>query len=261
MIRSTRLTRLIGLIVAAIGMTGCTVRHAIDANPAVRQAIRVELPSGNTTVDLYWPRTQELSPLVIVAHGFWRDRGRMAGWGEHLSGAGFVVAIPDLPAWSDHSRNGQFLAELKVHLADGAEWPRIDARRTGLMGFSAGGLATLIASATEPAPTIWVGLDPVDRGGLGSDAASRLKCRAVVLTADPSGCNANGNVRGILAALASVEHQPIAGAVHVDAEWPTDALAEMACGRSTPEKRAEFQQRATAALIQSLMPGKATQSP
>ena len=36
----------------------------------------------------------------------------------------------------------------------------IDTRRIGLMGFSAGGLATVLAAADDPRAALWVGLDP-----------------------------------------------------------------------------------------------------
>ena len=85
---------------------------------------------------------------------------------------------------------------------------------------------------------LWIGLDPVDRGDLGVKAATLLKSRAVVITAEPSPCNAHGNAKGIVAALPRGEHFSVAGAVHVDAEWPTSWLAERVCGRSTEDKRA-----------------------
>jgi hypothetical protein len=38
----------------------------------------------------------------------------------------------------------------------------------------------------------------------------------------------------------------------VDAEWPTDRVAEAVCGRSTDERRGEFCRLATAALREAL---------
>ena len=66
---------------------------------------------------------------------------------------------------------------------------RIDPARVGLMGFSAGGLATLLSAAGDPGPGIWVGLDPVDHNGMGAKAAPSVKCHALVLTSEPSACN------------------------------------------------------------------------
>ena len=219
------------------------------------ETIRVALPAGAAAVDVYWPISASPAPLVIVAHGFSRCRHNMSGWGRHLSDEGLVVAVPDLPARSDHARNGRFLSELRAFLCAGESWKRrIDPSRVGLMGFSAGGLSSLLSAAESPGPAIWVGLDPVDREGLGVSAAPRVTCRSVVLMAEPSACNAHGNAGRIATALPHGEQVLVAGAVHVDAEWPTDWMAEIVCGRSTEERRVEFRRRATAALLEALAP-------
>jgi dienelactone hydrolase len=217
------------------------------------EPVHVKLSAGSAGVDVYWPDTAAPAPLVIVAHGFFRHRHNMSGWGQHLAQEGFAVAVPDLPARSDHARNGRFISELRAYLCASGSWTqRIDPFQVGLMGFSAGGLASLLSAADNPDLSIWVGLDPVDWNGIGAKAAPQVKCRAVVLTAEPSACNSHGNSRNIIAALPHCEHFSIAGAVHVDAEWPTDWMAEVVCGRSTAERRSEFRQRATAALRDAL---------
>jgi dienelactone hydrolase len=227
----------------------------------MNQTILVKLPAGAANVDLYWPEAAGPAPLVIVAHGFMRRRRNMSGWGQHLAGEGFVAAVPDLPARSDHARNGRFISDLRAALCGDESWRRrIDPSRVGLTGFSAGGLATLLSAAEDPGPAIWVGLDPVDHNGAGAQAAPRITCRAVVLTAEPSACNARGNARDIIAALPRCEHFRVAGAVHVDAEWPTDWMGQAACGRSTDERRGEFCRRATAALREALAIPPATGS-
>ena len=219
------------------------------------QTIHAKFPTGAANVDIYWPDTAALAPLVIVAHGFFRHRYNMSGWGRHLAKEGFVAAVPDLPAWSDQARNSRFISDLRAYLCAGESWrQRIDRLRVGLMGFSAGGLASLLSAAGTPGLAIWVGLDPVDRNGIGAQAAPLVKCHTIVLTAEPSACNAHGNARGIIAALPRCEHFNIAGAVHVDAEWPTDWMAEAVCGRSTDARRGEFRWRATAALREAFGP-------
>lgn len=208
------------------------------------------LPSGRMVVDVYAPGSRAPAPLVVVAHGFWRDRSNMAGWGRHLAAQGMVAAVPDLPAWSDHARNGrainELIASLVAHAADG---PPIDAGRIAVMGFSAGGLATLLAAADNSRIRLWVGLDPVDRKGAGAAAAPRLEARAVIITAEPSSCNAHGNATGIARAIgdrATVIAVP--GATHADAEWPTDWKARLVCGGTSPERLALFVKHATDAL-------------
>jgi len=241
-------------VCAAIAVCPVAVAHA---NPSTAKAtvetIRVELPSGSAQVDIYLPCAFSPAPLVIVAHGFSRHRRNMSGWGQHLASQGLVAAVPDLPAWSDHARNGRFLSELRAYLCAGEPWKsRIDASRVGLMGFSAGGLSSLLCAADSSGLAIWVGLDPVDRDGVGAKAAPRVQCRAVVLTAEPSSCNAEGNARDIIAALPQCEHLTVNGAAHTDAEWPTGWMAEVVCGRSNEERRNEFSRRATEALLDAL---------
>ena len=218
------------------------------------ETIRVQLPTGAADVDVYRLDTAVQAPMVIVVHGFSRHRHNMSGWGRHLARQGFVTVVPDLPSRSDHVRNGRFISELRGYFFAGESWkPHIDPTRVGLLGFSAGGLSSLLSAADSPDLAIWVGLDPVDREGLGVKAAPMVQCHAVVITADPSACNANGNAHGIIVALPQHEHFSVAGAVHVDAEWPTSWIAELFCGRSTDEKRAEFQVRATKALQGALV--------
>jgi len=219
------------------------------------ETIRVQLPAGNADIDMYWPDSAEPAPIVIIAHGFMRHRQNMAGWGNHLAKEGFIAVVPDLPAWSGHARNGRFITELQAYLVDNDAWKqRIDLKRLGLMGFSAGGLSSLLSAADSPDVALWIGLDPVDVDGIGAKAAAMIQARTIMLTAEPSACNAHGNVRNIVAALPNPEHLSIAGAVHVDAEWPTSWMAEFVCGRSTEEKRGEFSKLATKALRETLPP-------
>lgn len=234
----------------AVFVVSCASTNPSATTNVTRETIRMQFPAGAADVDVYWPSVAAPAPIVIIAHGFSRDRRNMSGWGRHLAKEGLVAVIPDLPTRSDHARNGRFISELRAYLLGDEFWKKhIDPTRVGLLGFSAGGLSSLLSAAYSPGLAIWVGLDPVDRDGLGVKAASMVECRAVVLTAEPSACNAHGNARDIVAALPRrQEHFRVAGAVHVDAEWPTSFFAELICGRSTDEKRAEFQVRATQAL-------------
>ena len=245
----TDITAAIVMAVLALFVVSCASIDPSAATNVTRETIHVQLPAGAADVDVYWPRTAAQAPMVIVAHGFSRHRQHMSGWGQHLANEGFVAVVPDLPTWSDHPHNGRFISELRAYLLGKEAWRnRIDPARVGLLGFSAGGLSSLLSAADSPGLAIWVGLDPVDRDGLGVRAATMVQSRAIVLTAEPSICNAQGNARDMVAALPQHEHFRVVGAVHVDAEWPTSYLAELVCGRSTDERRAEFQVRATKAL-------------
>lgn len=239
----------IAMAVLAAFVGSCTYTIPSVDNNVTREGIRVQLPAGAADVDVYLPVATAQAPMVIVAHGFSRHRHNMSGWGQHLAKEGIVAVVPDLPSRADHGRNGRFLSELHAYLLGDESWKKhIDPARVGLMGFSAGGLSSLLSAAHSPSLAIWVGLDPVDRDGLGVRVATMVQAHAVVLTAEPSSCNAHGNAQGIVSALPRHDHFRVAGAVHVDAEWPTSWLAEVVCGRSTDERRAEFQIRVTKAL-------------
>lgn len=243
------------LVVALLVIFACATISQADEPAKETETIRVALQEGSMRVDVYWPKVDGPAPLVVAAHGFSRRRQQMAGWGRHLSEQGFVVLVPDLPKRSDHVANGRFIAELVQYAASIDDWhPRVDANRVGLIGFSAGGLSTLLAAADNPVVLIWVGLDPVDRDGLGAAAAPKVPCRTVALLAEPSPWNAHGNASGIIAALMEPEEFKVEGSVHVDAEWPTTWLAERASGKSEEAKRAEFRDFATRALVETLKP-------
>ena len=239
------------LLVCVAAMTSaCGARAGrTDAWPTVAVERReVSLPSGRVVFDLYRPNGTGPHPLVIVAHGFWRSRGNMAGWGRHLAGQGFLTVVPGLPAWADHERNGRAVSELIGAVIATPPAP-IDQARIGVIGFSAGGLSTLLAAANDDRIKVWVGLDPVDRDSKGAQAAPRVKASAVILRAGPSRCNANGNASGIergFAGRATVI--VVAGATHTDLEWPTDWKARLACGDDDEGRRATFVEAATAAL-------------
>jgi dienelactone hydrolase len=251
-----RALRILFLILMVIWLTGCAVpRAATSPDISLQvQELQVDVPAGTITFDLYLPASNKPAPLVIVAHGFLRSKTNMAGWGQMLAGEGYVVAVPTLPTYADHARNARAMGELMDWLcATPPHAGRINPRQIGVMGFSAGGLSTLLAAADHPNVTIWVGLDPVDRDDMGLAVLPRLRAQPVILRADPSSWNAQGNSRALIAALGTrCQSDLIAGAVHIDAEWPTDALAELACGKSSDEYRAAFAAHALAALKAAL---------
>jgi dienelactone hydrolase len=252
---------LVLLMTLGMGVVACSHFALPPGHDVTVESIRVQLSAGASDVDIYWPGVARSAPMVIVAHGFLRHRHHMSGWGQHLASEGFVAVVPDLPTLSDHARNGRFLSDLRMHFIETDAWSdRIDPKRTGLIGFSAGGLSSLLSAADRPGVAIWVGLDPVDRHGLGAAAAPGVQARTVVLTADPSVCNAHGNAGAIVAALARPEHISFSGAVHVDAEWPTSWMAELVCGRSTEPMRREFRRLATDALHSALAVPSRTQA-
>jgi dienelactone hydrolase len=173
---------------------------------------------------------------------------------------GFITVVPDLPYWSDHAANGRALTELlaKVQAGELVQQPKA-AGRAALVGFSAGGLSTLLATAGNTNVSCWVGLDPVGMGRQTQKAAALLNIPCFVLRAEPSPWNAHGNAREIFAALPGPAFSlVVTGATHVDAENPTSRAAEWACGKSDPARREVFGRYLLASLRAGLLAEEAS---
>ena len=172
----------------------------------------------------------------------------MAGWGGHLAGEGFFVVVPTQPAFADHELNGRVLAALVEKYRE--------KRRVALMGFSMGGLTTLLATTHTPVDA-WVGLDPVDMNGKGKIAAAKLEVPAAFLLAEPEAWNMHGNANGLVEAVPGEKHVfRVVGGTHLDAEWPTDLLGQLACGFVDEKCQQQFRDKATSFLRETLQAAK-----
>jgi len=207
----------------------------------------VELRGVTVDVDIYMPDADPPDRFVIIAHGFGASRLRHEELAAELARAGFVAIVPDMPHVIDPSVNAKAIGELAAKLAKGEfGLPPVERAHLVLVGMSAGGLASLLASASMPGLAGWVGLDPVDFAGGGVDAAAKLTAPGVVLFGDRSGCNLFGSGRAIArAAPALVRATHIDGASHCDFEDPTNNLCRMFCGKES----ATTQARVRAATI------------
>lgn len=233
-----------GLVVTLV--VGCGALHDFLLVPTwplpegvEKRSQRLVLAGESVKVDLYLPRASNSAPVVVIAHGFSRNRKTMAGWGGLLAQQGFISIAPDLPTWTDHERNGRAVAELLAEVQAGKfiQQPKASGL-AGLVGFSAGGMATLLAAAGNTNVSCWVGLDPVGKGRQTTQAAAALDIPCFVLRAEPSRWNAHGNAGQIFAALSGPAFSLLVNhASHVDAENPTSRAAEWACGESDPERR------------------------
>jgi dienelactone hydrolase len=210
-----------------------------------KEHTKVDLADRRVSVTLYKPAKDDNAPLIVVVHGFLRSKRYMAGWGGHLAAEGFLVAVPTQPAFAEHALNGHVLAALVEKYRD--------KRRVALMGFSMGGLTTLLATTHTPVDA-WVGLDPVDMNGQGKAAAAKLKAPAALLLAEPGPWNRHGNAQAIAEAIPGEKHlHRIPGATHLDAEWPTDLLGQLACGFVDEKRQQQFREKATQFLKATLM--------
>ena len=157
------------------------------------QTLVLELKGATVEVDVY-PPTATPTGAAILAHGGFRNRKTMAEHAQALAARGVLALAPNLPCWFDHRCNARAIAEL-VHQLRGTETfgPRV--QRVMLVGFSAGGLSSLLAADT-PGVVGFVGLDSFDQSlpnsseNLGLAAASRLATETLLMRAPASRCNA-----------------------------------------------------------------------
>lgn len=222
--------------------TTCTTIPDLPAG-VVKQSSQVTCGKDSVAVDFYFQKQAAPQPLVVVVHGFSRSKRYMAGWGADLAGHGMIAAVMTQPYWAEHSRNAEVIARL-VELGRAGKWP-IAARgngKVGLVGFSMGGLTTLLAAASlSPPVDAWVGLDPVDHAGSGAAKAALVKPPGLALLAEPSPFNAQGNARTMLHDYGGpLQVIKVTGATHCDAESPSDILGQLACGRVDPVRHDRF---------------------
>jgi pimeloyl-ACP methyl ester carboxylesterase len=185
-------------------------------------------------IDIYRPNAAPRGAFIL-AHGFMRSRATMAEHAAALAHQGVLAIVPDLPYLTDSRDNGRALVELIAQLRAGVFLPPVN--RVVLVGFSAGGLATLLAAAS-PGVVGYVGLDAFDRPGGEGLAAAKTLLTAMLLRGPPAFCNAYGISAPWGPALpALVEDRFIEGASHCDFEAPTDRWCTLLCGATDPARQ------------------------
>jgi pimeloyl-ACP methyl ester carboxylesterase len=181
-----------------------------------------------------------------------------------LAAAGVIAVIPDLPSVMNLWGNGDAIVELAQKLETGAlGLPPIARSHLVLIGTSAGGLATVLAAAKLPGVAGWIGLDPVDRTGTGSDAAAQSMAPAVVLLANASPCNLFASGRSMATAAPHLLRATvIEGASHCDFEDPTNIVCMAFCGQlSTPAMQLRIRGETVATTLEMLEPAGGPPAP
>jgi hypothetical protein len=239
---------------ALVAAGAAVASMATAAEPEAPQPAQTQvhaIDGHRITLDLY-PALGALRGAAILSHGFTRSRRTMAGHAQALADAGVLALTPDLPCTFDFRCNAQALAAMVGLLRAGGTFG-VPVERVMLVGFSAGGLSSLLAADT-PAVVGYVGLDPFDRQlpgeteRLGLAAAGRLRTEALLLRAPPSRCNADAVAAPWGAALKALwRDEAISSASHCDFESPTDWICRLACGDSEPAR----QQRVRQALLEA----------
>ncbi|RKT44617.1 alpha/beta fold hydrolase [Thiocapsa rosea] len=201
---------------------------------------------------LYRPEAARTEDLVVLGHGFLRSQERMADLARAFSDAGIPTVTLDFcnaRFWDGrHVRNGLDM----IRVADA-----LDANRVVYAGFSAGGLAALVAGRNDPRTLGVVALDLVDAGRLGEGMAAGLDRPLIGLVGDPSPCNAENNGLAVFSATDRSSVERVTGAEHCDFESPTDWLCRLVCKRDAPEEaspRRDIIAAATDAVVSLVAP-------
>lgn len=241
------------LCTALLSATACTVAVARSAPPVAPPPAQTPsqtqvhaLDGHRVTLDVY-PAAGPLRGAAILSHGFTRSRRTLAGHAQALADTGVLALTPDLPCTFDFRCNARALAALVGSLrAGGTFGPPVE--RVMLVGFSAGGLSSLLAADT-PGVVGFVGLDPFDRAmageaeRLGLAAARSLRTEVLLLRAPPSRCNAEAVAAPWAAALPALwRDELIADASHCDFESPTDWMCRLPCGSTDPGRQDQVRQ-------------------
>jgi dienelactone hydrolase len=219
-----------------------------------RETISVDIAGVAESVDVYRPDDGTAVGVAIVAHGFARSRVRHKHLGQALAQAGVIAIIPDLPNVVDLWGNGNAIVALAQQLENGGLGvPPTDGAHLVLIGTSAGGLATVLAAAKMPGLAGWIGLDPVDRTGSGSGAATRVTAPAVVILGGGSTCNLFGSGRNIASALPHLMRSiAFKEASHCDFEDPTNNFCRVLCGRSSAQMQARIRAETVRTTLEML---------
>lgn len=234
---------------AMVGAAAAILTMPAAAAPAASSPVQTQvhvLDGHRVTLDVY-PVAGPLRGAAILSHGFTRSRRTLAGHAQALADVGVLALAPDLPCTFDFRCNARTLAALVGSLRVGGVFGA-PVETVMLVGFSAGGLSSLLASDT-PGVVGFVGLDPFDRTvsgeaeRLGLAAAGRLSTEALLLRAPPSRCNGDAVAASWGTALPALwRDELIAGASHCDFESPTDWMCRLACGETDPERQQRVRQ-------------------
>ncbi|MCB1225547.1 MAG: hypothetical protein KDK99_07035 [Verrucomicrobiales bacterium] len=217
---------------------------------------RVAVGEDSIAVDFYLPEKPPPggAPLVVVAHGFSRDKRHMQDWGNALAQRGMMAAVLTQPKYLGHRRNSRAIAALAE-----LRPPALPAATNGqiaYIGYSMGGLTTLLAATAVP-PAAWVGLDPVEFGTRGEEAARQISAPGLALLAEKAPFNRYANGLPMLAAYAGpMQVRRVRGAQHLDPEKPVDLLGQIACGRWNDARHGVFVRQGVG-FLEAVFSGKA----
>jgi dienelactone hydrolase len=228
-------------------LTVLSTSHAAEPTAKVMPQTQILNINGQTVeVDVYRPIGPQKG-AAILTHGFTRSRTTMGEHAQALAARGVLAITPDMPCTFDFRCNASAITEMVSLLRNTTTFGSSN-QRVMLVGFSAGGLSSLLAADT-PGAVGYVGLDPFDRvlpnesERAGMTASRKLTTEALLLRAPASRCNANAVAAPWGTELKSLwRNDLIAGASHCDFEAPTDWKCRLACGDTDPARQLQVRQ-------------------
>jgi dienelactone hydrolase len=228
-------------------LTVLSISHAAEPTAKVTPQTQAVKINGQTVeVDVYKPLGPQKG-AAILTHGFTRSRTTMGEHAQALAARGVLAITPDMPCTFDFRCNASAITEMVSLLRNTTTFGGTN-QRVMLVGFSAGGLSSLLAADT-PGVVGFVGLDPFDRvlpnetERAGIAASRKLATEALILRAPASRCNANAVAAPWGAELKALWRDDlIAGASHCDFEAPTDWKCRLACGDTDPVRQLQVRQ-------------------
>jgi dienelactone hydrolase len=229
-----------GLALMLIAVSG--LLHASESSPNIKpQTQAVKINGTSVEVDVYKPIGPQKG-AAILTHGFTRSRTTMGEHAQALAARGVLAITPDMPCTFDFRCNASAITEMVSLLRNTTTFGSSN-QRVMLVGFSAGGLSSLLAADT-PGVVGFVGLDPFDRvlpnetERAGMTASRKLTTEALLLRAPASSCNAKAVAAPWGTELKALwRDELIAGASHCDFEAPTDWKCRLACGDTDPARQ------------------------
>lgn len=219
-----------------------SVLHASESTPNIRPQTQVVKINGTSIeVDVYKPIGPQKG-AAILTHGFTRSRTTMGEHAQALAARGVLAITPDMPCTFDFRCNASAIAEMVSLLRNTTTFGSSN-QRVMLVGFSAGGLSSLLAADTSGVVG-YVGLDPFDRvlsnetERAGIIASRKLTTEALLLRGPASSCNAKAVAAPWVSELKALWRDDlIVSASHCDFEAPSDWKCRLACGDTDPARQ------------------------
>jgi dienelactone hydrolase len=224
-----------------------SVLHASESTSNIKPQTQVVKINGHSVeVDVYKPIGPQKG-TAILTHGFTRSRTTMGEHAQALAARGVLALTPDMPCTFDFRCNASAITEMVSLLRNTTTFGSSN-QRVMLVGFSAGGLSSLLAADT-PGVVGFVGLDPFDRvlsnetERAGITASRKLTTEALLLRAPASSCNAKAVAAPWGSEIKALwRDELITGASHCDFEAPTDWKCRLACGDPDPARQLQVRQ-------------------